>query len=168
MHIKKPMIDKEEIRREQCAYLDMVRERYRLTLTEIAARSGVNQTTITRFYNSKDAKHVLSSVTLQKVRAHFPLEEKPKQEISDAEVALTDALKVMMQIFLHHGLASSRSFIAAFSSLEDDYQAKSLPNAAQIMQELSTWVSGDPLHPDDAFDKESVRKILQLPRPGMA
>ncbi len=89
--------------------------------------------------------------------------------LSDAEIALTDALKVIMQVLLHNGLASQRAFSNAFSQQEADYQEKGLPNAVLVMQELIGFVNGDPLNPDSGGpSREALQKLLRLPQIGRA
>lgn len=162
MHMNNDMEDKEDIRQEQCDYLDWAVEYYRLNLTEIARAIGVSPSTLNRFRNSNNTKHVLGSVTLNKLKKKFPLKESP--QLSDADVALRDAFKVMMQIFLHSGLAAPRTFTAAFSSMEADYELLGLPNAAQIMRQLTQWVELEEGHPD----KIAISKYLRLPQIGRA
>jgi transcriptional regulator with XRE-family HTH domain len=58
------MEERDEIRR----YVAELSEQTGLSLTALAKRAGVSSTTLTRFMNSDDVDHVLSSVTLGKLR----------------------------------------------------------------------------------------------------
>lgn len=48
-------------------YLEMVMQATGLDLTNIARKSGISPTTLTRFYNAEDVKHTLSARTLAKL-----------------------------------------------------------------------------------------------------
>lgn len=83
---------------------------------------------------------------------------KSSNPISDAEVALTEAVKVMMQIFLYLGVASPESFINAFGAYRADYQKKNLLGGALVMEQLIAYASEEPRH----SEQEVLGRLLKL------
>jgi transcriptional regulator with XRE-family HTH domain len=163
-----------------CRELASIRNELGLSMEKMAAKLGYKTASGYQHYEKDYKKPYFENSFLRKLLKHLvPLgieeeriialggvkDKETSAPLSDAEVALTDALKVMIQIILHNGLASQRSFIAAFDSMEADYQG--MPNAALVMQELISFVGGTPLDPDRP-NRESIQKLLRLPQIGRA
>ncbi len=89
-----PMENKGDIRREQKQWLAGLTDRTGLTLSQIAKKAGVVSTTLTRFYNSTDTKHVLSSVTRQKIETAFPTN--PENSNDTYSKGLMEALQTVI------------------------------------------------------------------------
>lgn len=88
----------------------------------------------------------------------------PSNNISDAEIALTDVLKDVLQILIFHGLATPESLNRAFTSQYEDYREKNLPDAMLVMQHLQAFVTDKP----HASEREVIGKLLQLRPVGSA
>lgn len=134
------------------------------------ARKRLSYHNLMNFIHGKT--DMLKTHNLEQILSVLTSDEEPevnaldsgKATISDAEIALTDAYKVMMQIILYHKLASQESFIHAFSAQYRDYQEKGLQNAAVVMNELLAFAAGEPRQPE----QEVIRKLLQLRPQGSA
>lgn len=64
--------------------------------------------------------------------------EKPKDDerLRDSEIAIIDALKMMMEVLVATGTVKASVFETVFAQQRDGYIAKEMPNAAVIMEVL--------------------------------
>ncbi len=84
--------------------------------------------------------------------------------LRDSEIALVDALKMMMEIMVATGVVKAEVFQRVFAHQRDGYIAKSMPNAAVVMEVLR----GFAVRPAADPDKEALRQALEKPPQGSA
>ena len=61
---------------------------------------------------------------------------KDEQSLRDSEIAMVDALKLLMEVLVVTGTVKAEVFERVFAQQRDGYIAKEMPNAAVIMEVL--------------------------------
>jgi hypothetical protein len=85
-------------------------------------------------------------------------DETKHEALNDAEIALMDATKSLIEILLAHGIAKPSEFDTIFTYQRDAYVQKSMPNAAAIMEMLRQF----------STTRGAERAFLNLPSAGSA
>lgn len=76
--------------------------------------------------------------------------------MTDAEQALTDAVKTLAEVMMSSGQVSERYLASMFTQQRDGYLTKQLPEAAAVMQMLATFCA-DPARREH---RKQVRQLL--------
>jgi hypothetical protein len=89
--------------------------------------------------------------------------------LRDSEIAIVDALKMLMEILVATGVVKADVFQRIFAHQRDGYIAKDMPNAAVIMEVLRGFAV-PPQQPeaDQKADEEALRRELDKPPQGSA
>jgi len=88
--------------------------------------------------------------------------------LSDAEIALMDAIKALMEIMMTAGIAKPAAFDFMLTHQRNGYLSKRMPTAAAVMEMLRTFAT-DPQR--DAQRQElraNLQRILEEPPQGTA
>ena len=86
------------------------------------------------------------------------------KELSEIELALTDALKTILEV-ITQGLPGSEKYLArSFADQRDGKLLKELPNAAALFEMLRRFVAD----PNRQANREEIRKLLEEPPEGRA
>ncbi|MGD9738821.1 MAG: hypothetical protein AB7O56_10460 [Bauldia sp.] len=89
-------------------------------------------------------------------------DEQPKDErLRDSEVAIVDALKMMMEILVATGTVKPNVFEKVFALQRDNYIAKDMPNAAVIMEVLRGFAAKPIAAPGGNAGREELDKPPQ-------
>ena len=86
------------------------------------------------------------------------------ERLRDSEIAIVDAIKMMMEIMVATGVVKAEVFQRIFAHQRDGYIAKAMPNAAVIMEVLR----GFAVSPARDSDREALREALDKPPQGSA
>lgn len=86
------------------------------------------------------------------------------QSLSDEAIALTDAMKGLIEIFLVSGIAKPGAFDRMYRAMRDDKLKLECVKGAAIMEMLRLFATD----PARATHREGVRIILQEPPQGSA
>lgn len=148
---------------EQQRELREICEVYNIAPTAIARRIESAPSTINRFLNSDSPKNALSSITMTKIRAKFPLNNK-KEKLSDGEIALMDAIKDMIAILVAKNVATQSDFGRLFTHQRQEYLRMRLSGATQVMDSLLEYVREKPRE----SELQAIHKLLQLAPVGSA
>ena len=71
-------------------------------------------------------------------------EKKGGDRLRDSEIAIVDALKMMMEILVATGTVKAQVFEQIFTQQRDGYISKGMPNAAVIMEVLRGFAAKPP------------------------
>ncbi len=66
----------------------------------------------------------------------MPDQRSDEERLRDSEIAIVDALKLMMEVLVATGTVKADVFERIFALQRDSYIAKEMPNAAVIMEVL--------------------------------
>ena len=88
---------------------------------------------------------------------------KDDDRLRDSEIAIVDALKLIMEVLVATGTVKATVFEQIFALQRDSYIAKTMPNAAVIMEVLRGFAA-KPLKPAEP----AVRPELDKPPQGTA
>lgn len=91
-------------------------------------------------------------------------EKKDDEKLRDSEIAIVDALKMLMEVLVATGTVKAEIFQKLFARQRDGYIAKEMPNAAVIMEVLRGFAQ--PSTRDQ--DQEALRRELEKPPQGRA
>ncbi len=91
-------------------------------------------------------------------------ETKDDEKLRDSEIAIVDALKMLMEVLVATGTVRAEVFQKVFAHQRDGYIAKEMPNAAVIMEVLRGFAVVPPR--DD--NAEALRRELEKPPQGTA
>ena len=69
---------------------------------------------------------------------------KDEQSLRDSEIAMVDALKLLMEVLVVTGTVKAEVFERVFAQQRDGYIAKEMPNAAVIMEVLRGFAAKPP------------------------
>jgi hypothetical protein len=94
----------------------------------------------------------------------MPENRKDDERLRDSEIAIIDALKLLMEILVATGTVKAEIFERIFGQQRDGYIAKEMPNAAVIMEVLRGFAAKPPPGPRD----DSLRDQLDKPPQGSA
>lgn len=92
-------------------------------------------------------------------------DRKDDERLRDSEIAIVDALKLMMEVLVVTGTVKAGVFEQVFAQQRDGYITKEMPNAAVIMEVLRGFAAKPPGKSDD---EPSVRDQLDRPPQGSA
>ena len=87
------------------------------------------------------------------------------EKLRDSEVAIIDALKMIVEIMVAKGIVPAEGFRRLFASQRDGYIRKDMANAAVVMEVLRTFAIAKP--PTEAGD-ENIRRAMDEPPQGSA
>lgn len=92
-------------------------------------------------------------------------ERAENERLRDSEIAIVDALKLMMEVLVATGTVKADVFERIFAQQRDGYIAKEMPNAAVIMEVLRGFAA-----PKDKPEEpaEPVENELDKPHQGSA
>lgn len=88
-------------------------------------------------------------------------ERKDDDRLRDSEIAIVDALKLMMEVLVVTGTVKAEVFEQIFAQQRDGYINKEMPNAAVIMEVLRGFASRPPGGKDDDVHHEAMDKPPQ-------
>jgi len=71
------------------------------------------------------------------------------ERLRDSEIAIVDAIKLMMEVLVVTGTVKADVFEQIFAQQRDGYINKEMPNAAVIMEVLRGFAARPPGSPDD-------------------
>lgn len=87
---------------------------------------------------------------------------KDDDKLRDSEIAIVDALKLLMEVLVATGTVKADVFQRLFAHQRDGYIAKEMPNAAVIMEVLRGFAVPKSTEPK----REALRKELDKPPQG--
>jgi len=73
---------------------------------------------------------------------------KDDERLRDSEIAMVDALKLLMEVLVATGTVKADVFERIFAQQRDGYISKEMPNAAVIMEVLRGFAAKPPAGPD--------------------
>ena len=85
------------------------------------------------------------------------------EKLRDSEIAIIDALKMLIEIMVASGTAKPEGLQRLFAHQRDGYITKNMPNAAVVMEVLRTFAQ-----PPRATSSEAHRRALEEPPQGSA
>ena len=85
-------------------------------------------------------------------------------DLGDAEIALMDAIKSVIEILMTAGIAKPAVFNRLFTHQRDAYLQKEMPTAAAVMEMLRLFA----IDPGRAASRDTQRKVLEEPPQGSA
>ena len=91
-------------------------------------------------------------------------DRKGQERLQDSEIAMVDALKLIMEVLVATGTVKADVFERIFAQQRDGYITKEMPNAAVIMEVLRGFASKPPVSPD----RPSLNDQLDKPPQGSA
>lgn len=91
-------------------------------------------------------------------------DRKDEDKLRDSEIAIVDALKMLMEVLVATGTVKAEVFQKLFARQRDGYIAKEMPNAAVIMEVLRGFAQPTPRSEED----EAIRRELEKPPQGSA
>ena len=91
-------------------------------------------------------------------------DRKDEDRLRDSEIAIVDALKLMMEALVVTGTVKAEVFEQIFAQQRDSYIAKEMPNAAVIMEVLRGFAGKPTTNADD----DALREQLEKPPQGSA
>ncbi|MGV8840044.1 MAG: hypothetical protein ACWA6X_07045 [Bauldia sp.] len=81
--------------------------------------------------------------------------------LRDSEIALVDALKLIMEVMVATGTVRATVFEQIFAQQRDAYIAKTMPNAAVIMEVLRGFAAKQPAKPTTPAHRPELDKPPQ-------
>jgi len=93
------------------------------------------------------------------------------EKLRDSEIAIVDALKLMMEVLIATDTVKTEVFERIFAQQRDRYISKEMPNAAVIMEVLRGFAAkpttdAEPTEPDK--DVAELKNELDKPHQGSA
>ena len=82
-------------------------------------------------------------------------------KLRDSEIALVDALKLIMEVMVATGTVRASVFEQIFAQQRDSYIAKTMPNAAVIMEVLRGFAAKQPVKPSTPAHRPELDKPPQ-------
>lgn len=89
--------------------------------------------------------------------------ESDEEKLRDSEIAIIDALKMLVEIIIAAGIARPDGLQRLFVQQRDLYVSKNMANAAVVMEVLRTFAQ-----PDQKGLTEEQRRALEQPPQGSA
>lgn len=89
-------------------------------------------------------------------------ERSESERLRDSEIAIVDAIKLLMEVLVATGTVKTEVFERIFAQQRDGYIAKEMPNAAVIMEVLRGFAA------KPAEKDENVENELDKPHQGSA
>ncbi len=86
------------------------------------------------------------------------------ERLRDSEIAIVDALKMLMELLVATGVVKAEVFQKIFAHQRDGYIAKEMPNAAVIMEVLRGFAVAPARDPE----RQALREALEKPPQGTA
>ena len=86
------------------------------------------------------------------------------EKLRDSEIAIIDALKMIVEIMVARGIVPAEGFRKIFANQRDGYIRKEMANAAVVMEVLRTFTVARPAEPE----REDFRRALDEPPQGSA
>ena len=87
------------------------------------------------------------------------------EKLRDSEIAIIDALKMIVEIMVAKGIVPAEGFRRLFANQRDGYIRKDMANAAVVMEVLRTFaIATPPAEPND----ENLRRAMEEPPQGSA
>ncbi len=86
------------------------------------------------------------------------------EKLRDSEIAIVDALKLMMEVLVATGTVKTEVFERVFAQQRDGYINKEMPNAAVIMEVLRGFAA----KPAEDSAKTDIENELDKPHQGSA
>jgi hypothetical protein len=87
-------------------------------------------------------------------------EQMDNEKLSDQEIALLDAIKLVLEVIMTAGIAEPIKFDRLFSFQRDAYLQKHMPVAAVVMEMLRQFAADAKCEPQ----REKLRRILENAR----
>ena len=87
------------------------------------------------------------------------------EKLRDSEIAIIDALKMIVEIMVAKGIVPAEGFRRLFASQRDGYIRKEMANAAVVMEVLRSFAIAKP--PAESGD-ENLRRAMDEPPQGSA
>ena len=81
--------------------------------------------------------------------------------LRDSEIALVDALKLIMEVMVATGTVRASVFEQIFAQQRDSYIAKTMPTAAVIMEVLRGFAAKQPVKPSTPAHRPELDKPPQ-------
>ena len=91
-------------------------------------------------------------------------ERSENERLRDSEIAIVDALKLMMEVLVATGTVKTEVFERIFAQQRDGYITKEMPNAAVIMEVLRGFAA----KPTEETEATTVESELDKPHQGSA
>lgn len=88
------------------------------------------------------------------------------ERLRDSEIAIVDAIKLMMEVLVVTGTVKPEVFEQIFAQQRDGYINKSMPNAAVIMEVLRGFAARPPGKSESSED--ALRSEMDKPPQGSA
>jgi hypothetical protein len=100
-----------------------------------------------------------------------PAEAAPKSDsdddkLRDSEIAIIDALKMIVEIMVAKGIVPAEGLRKLFAGQRDGYIRKEMANAAVVMEVLRTFTVAR--QPEPEAEQENLRRALDEPPQGSA
>ena len=94
-----------------------------------------------------------------------------KEKLRDSEIAIVDALKLMMEVLVATDTVKTEVFEQIFAQQRDGYISKEMPNAAVIMEVLRGFAAKPNAETEPAKQDKDVAELaseLDKPHQGSA
>ena len=94
-----------------------------------------------------------------------------KEKLRDSEIAIVDALKLMMEVLVATDTVKTEVFEQIFAQRRDGYISKEMPNAAVIMEVLRGFAAKPNAETEPAKQDKDVAELaseLDKPHQGSA
>ena len=91
-------------------------------------------------------------------------ERKDDERLRDSEIAIVDALKLMMEVLVVTGTVKAEVFEQIYAQQRDGYINKEMPNAAVIMEVLRGFAA----RPPGTSEDDALRDEMDKPHQGSA
>jgi hypothetical protein len=88
------------------------------------------------------------------------------EKLRDSEIAIIDALKMIVEIMVAKGIAPAEGLRKLFAGQRDGYIRKEMANAAVVMEVLRTFTVAR--QPEPEGGRENLRRALDEPPQGSA
>jgi AcrR family transcriptional regulator len=161
----KALSAKEQLRKEQRAYLEQIVARSGLTLSEIAKEAGVSSTTLTRFYNNKNATHAISSTTMDKVHKRFPIDRAvPPSPSNETTLVTVSLFSSLVNLLLKKRTILPSELEEILTHTGDLYRAHQMPEAVKVVDALRSSLTPG----SQQLGKEAIGILLRLHPAGSA
>ncbi|MFO1185887.1 MAG: hypothetical protein U1E56_14050 [Bauldia sp.] len=92
------------------------------------------------------------------------MEPTTDDKLRDTDIALIDALKMILEILVVRGVVKADSVQQIFAHQRDGYIAKEMPNAAVVMEVLRSFA----VTPAQSERREALNRALAEPAQGTA
>lgn len=92
------------------------------------------------------------------------MEKAADDKLRDTDIAIIDALKMIVEILVARGVITAESVQQIFAHQRDGYIAKEMPNAAVVMEVLRSFA----VAPGQTEKRQAVQRALAEPAQGNA